>query len=98
MKNANQESLNPGGFAPVSCRAATTRLLKRFLPGLLILLASFCVSAAAQTSEWTWMGGSDLAPPTGSGLARSLWRAWRARGGKFSRGPVALRILDRRRR
>ncbi|MGB8259980.1 MAG: MBG domain-containing protein [Terracidiphilus sp.] len=28
-------------------------------PAVLILLASLCLSAAAQTGEWTWMGGSN---------------------------------------
>jgi len=54
-----------GGFAPVSGRVATTQGSKQFLPGLLILLASVCVSAAAQTSPWIWMGGSSTAGHAG---------------------------------
>jgi Chitobiase/beta-hexosaminidase C-terminal domain/Galactose oxidase, central domain len=57
-----------GGFAPVSGRIAMTQLGKRILTGLLILLASLClaslcVSADAQTNEWTWMGGSSVVTP-----------------------------------
>lgn len=32
-------------------------------PGLLLLLACVCISGHAQTSEWTWMGGSQTTQP-----------------------------------
>ena len=40
--------------APANGRAATTFLNKLLLPGLSILLAYFCVSAHAQSGQWTW--------------------------------------------
>jgi N-acetylneuraminic acid mutarotase len=45
--------------APANGRAATTFLNKLLLPGLSILLAYFCVSAHAQSGQWTWVGGSN---------------------------------------
>ncbi|MGA2906648.1 MAG: kelch repeat-containing protein [Terracidiphilus sp.] len=69
MKNADLDSLNPDGFMPGS-GVITANLRKQFRPGLLILLASFCVSAPAQTNEWTWMGGTSVvSPQTTSGAA-----------------------------
>jgi hypothetical protein len=59
MKNATPRSSILGGSASVSRNAATTFLNQLVRPGLLILLACFCLSAAAQTREWAWMGGSD---------------------------------------
>jgi hypothetical protein len=59
MKNANQDTLNLRGGACVGRCDATAYLSKQFCLGLLILVASSCAPAAAQTNEWTWMGGSD---------------------------------------
>ena len=48
----------------VTTRRAVTALLKRrMIPGLLLLLA--CLSAGAQTHEWTWMGGSSVVSQPG---------------------------------
>jgi N-acetylneuraminic acid mutarotase len=58
MKNAIHRSSIPGGFVFASRRAATTLLNQRVRYGMLLLLASLCLPAHAQTGEWTWMGGS----------------------------------------
>ena len=65
MKNADQDSLNPDGFARANRPVATTQLSRQVRLGLLILVASFCASAAGQTSPWTWVGGSNTAGQPG---------------------------------
>lgn len=45
-----------GGSAPVRLGPATIFLKAR--PGVLVLLVCLCLSAPAQTGEWTWMSGS----------------------------------------
>jgi N-acetylneuraminic acid mutarotase len=47
------------------------RLLSGFLSGYLLALSGISLSAVAQTTapnEWTWVGGSETAPPVGSGV------------------------------
>jgi N-acetylneuraminic acid mutarotase len=83
MKNAKPDSLNSDGFVPVSCRADATRLGRQFLSGWLIVLASFCSSAAAQTNEWTWMGGSLTQGTLGVYGALSQPASGNAPGGRF---------------
>ena len=51
--------LIPGGSVPAGRRAVTVFVKSLVRPAVLILLASLCLSAAAQTGEWTWMGGSN---------------------------------------
>jgi arabinogalactan endo-1,4-beta-galactosidase/N-acetylneuraminic acid mutarotase len=63
MKNAIFSSSIQGVSAPVSRRAAMTFLNQLLRPGALIVLACLCLSAYAQTGEWTWMGGSSTIPP-----------------------------------
>jgi len=58
MKDAHALSSILGGSVSVNRRAATTLLNQLLQPGVLILLACLCLSAAAQSNEWTWMGGS----------------------------------------
>jgi hypothetical protein len=59
MKSAILLSSILGGSASASRRAATAFLNQLVHPGVLILLACLCLSAHAQTGEWTWMGGSN---------------------------------------
>jgi N-acetylneuraminic acid mutarotase len=58
MKNASRYSLKQYRFGPASIRVAMKKLIKQFRSGLLMLLVSLCIPAAAQTNEWTWTGGS----------------------------------------
>ncbi|HWE84765.1 MAG TPA: chitobiase/beta-hexosaminidase C-terminal domain-containing protein [Terracidiphilus sp.] len=46
------------GGSSESRRAATPFLNRLVWLGMLLLLASFCLPAHAQTGEWVWMGGS----------------------------------------
>jgi len=66
MKNASQDSLNLVGFRSICRRVANKSLSEQFRTGFLILLATLCVPAAAQTNEWAWMGGSVTATSFGS--------------------------------
>jgi N-acetylneuraminic acid mutarotase len=58
MKSAIDRSSIPDGSDPVNRRAATLLLNQLVRLGVLVLPAFLCLSAHAQTNEWTWMGGS----------------------------------------
>ena len=54
----------------LASRYATSNYRNRLIrPGMLILLACLCLSARAQTGEWTWMGGSNTNPAGPGGCA-----------------------------
>jgi len=65
MKNNIASPSTLSGSAP-SNRSTATNLLNRLAhTGISALFTCLCLSAHAQSGEWGWMGGSDLAPYAG---------------------------------
>jgi hypothetical protein len=95
MKNANRGSLDPVDFASASCRVEAAQMSEFVRARVLIVLACFCASAAAQTNEWTWMGGSSagaeapvygtLGMPAAGNIPTARYEAvsWTDKNGKF---------------
>jgi N-acetylneuraminic acid mutarotase len=95
MKDASYLSILLGGSVSGSRRAATISLRRLLRSAVLILLSCVCLTAAAQTDEWVWVGGSNAAnqpgvygtlgtPAAGNIPAGRQWAAtWTDKSGKL---------------